>query len=219
MPSRIRKNSKRLKRSNKQKKYIGGITMESGLYAIFVNKERWIELFGQVAEGKNAPSLADIYEKLHDKAYLIRNSSRQLHLIGAYNKKKPHTTELTRHCLDVQFGDPEYNDRIPQCRAAHIGHQQEECTYTRRGNKSCINISVGIRLNEETVIQDILTLIQNVRLFSVTDDVKNYLNVDCCVLINVNRLIKNEYVKLVEYINHENREMPNLILSIVSYNP
>ena len=80
--------------------------MESGLYAIFVNKERWIELFGQVAEGKNAPSISDIYEKLHDKAYLIRNSSRQLHLIGAYNKEKPHTTELTRHCLDVQFGDP-----------------------------------------------------------------------------------------------------------------
>ena len=124
MPSRIRKNSKRLKRSNKQKKYIGGFTMDSGLYAIFVNKKRWIELFGQVAEGKNAPSLADIYEKLHDKAYLIKNETRELHLIGAYNKEKPHTTELTKHCLHVQYGDPEYYDSIRQCRAAHIGHPQ-----------------------------------------------------------------------------------------------
>ena len=216
MPSRIRKNSKRLKRSNKQKKYIGGITMESGLYAIFVNKKRWEELFGQVAEGKNAPSISDIYEKLHDKAYLIKNETRELHLIGAYNKEKPHTAKLTRHCVDwIGFGSPDDNP-VKVCRAAHIGHKEEECTITRRGNKSCSNISVGIRLNEETVIQDILTLIQNVRLFSVSDDVKNYLNVDCCVLINVNRLIKNKYVKLVEYINHENREMPDLILPYVS---
>jgi hypothetical protein len=41
MTSKIRKNSKRIKRSLK-KKYIGGITSMSGLYAFFVNKDEWI---------------------------------------------------------------------------------------------------------------------------------------------------------------------------------
>ena len=71
MTSRIRKNSKRLKRSIKKKKYIGGITSMSGLHAFFVNKAKWIKLFGEVEKDKDAPKIKDIKDNLKGKGYYI----------------------------------------------------------------------------------------------------------------------------------------------------
>ena len=93
MVSRIRKNSIRHKRSIKKNKYIGGITLKEGKYAFFVNKKKYIELFGEIIQGKNAPSIKDIEKNFNLSGYYLENNTKTLYLIGwdnlsEYQKKK-----------------------------------------------------------------------------------------------------------------------------------
>ena len=192
MTSRIRKNSKKLKRSLKKNKYIGGITSLSGLYGFFVNKAEWIKLFGNVEKDKDAPSIKDIEDKLKGKGYIFKNRTRSFRLIGAGIKTQP----LSRHCKSVMYGIPadETDTWVNECRAAFL--QSLEYNYgTPFYHKANIHLV-------DTEIQDVLTLIQYHDLFSDSPenkDKRNTLNIDCCVLIDVKEIRSNRYIKIVEY--------------------
>ena len=192
MTSRIRKNSKKLKRSLKKNKYIGGITSLSGLHGLFVNKAEWIKLFGNVEKDKDAPSIKDIEDKLKKKGYIFKHRTRSFNLIGAGIQTQP----LSRHCKTVSYGIPadETNYSVNECRAAFL----QSLEYT---SGQPFYTKLNIRL-EDTEIQNVLTLIQYHDLFSDSPedkDKRNTLNIDCCVLIDVKEIRSNKYIEIVEY--------------------
>lgn len=151
MASRIRKNSKRLKRSIKKNKYIGGITLMSGLHAFFVNKAKWITLFGEVVNDKNAPSIKDIEKNFNLSGYYLKNNTKILHFIG--------------------FDDVSVD------------------TIRRRYNKwnGKDELEKIVNLDNDNEIQDAL-------LSSIFSGDKY----DCCVVIDVEPIKSNKYIKLVE---------------------
>ena len=198
MVSRIRKNSKNLKRSLKKNKYIGGITSKSGLHAFFVNKAEWNKLFGEVVKDTDAPSIKNalgikedplsiknIEEKLKGKGYYIENNGMYIDLIGV-NGSKGSSYEKIPFLQSACYGST--------CHAALL-------------NKKKFDTS-------DVYIQDVFALIHNHFLFSkiVYSDgqfstVKNPLNIDYCVVIDVSRVQKNIFKKSVDYLqNNESDE-------------
>ena len=192
MTSRIRKNSKKLKRSLKKNKYIGGRTSLSGLHGFFVNKAEWIKLFGNVEKDKDAPSIKDIEDKLKGKGYIFKNRTRSFRLIGAGISEQP----LSRHCKNVMYGIPKDENEfwVKECRAAFLQSLEYTDGYP-------LYQKLNIRF-VDTEIQDVLTLMQYHDLFSDSPedkDKRNTLNIDCCVLIDVKEIRSNKYIEIREY--------------------
>ena len=208
MVSRIRKNSKRLKRSLKKNKYIGGITSKSGLHAFFVNKAEWIKLFGEVVNDKNAPSIKDIEEKLKGKGYYIAEENIFIDLIG----------------VDGSWDSSSYENHFLQSACNGIRKKYHDMLYEAYYKDENI-ICHAARLKErffsrdEKKIQDVFVLIRNYILFSNIVKInkeeedntfsieKNPLNIDYCVVIDVSRVQKNIFKKSVDYLQNEESDM------------
>lgn len=187
MVSRIKKNSKRLKRSLKNK-YIGGITLKSGLHAFFVNKAEWIKLFGEFVKDTDAPNIKNIEEKLKGKGYYVENNDIYIDLIGVDGSKGSSSYEnipfLQSACYDV--------NKKSICHAALLNKKFD---------------------TSDVYIQDVFALIHNHLLFSniVYSDgqfstVKNPLNIDYCVVIDVSRVQKNIFKKSVDYLQNNDSD-------------
>jgi hypothetical protein len=209
MTSRIRKNSKKLKRSLKKNKYIGGLTSMSGLHAFFVNKAEWIESFGEVVKDKDAPSIKNIEDKLKGKGYYIENNGYYINLIGVNGSKSSSSYE--KHFLQSAC----YGRRnIYICHAAKLNDKfyissdiSDSQQLTTRPTKTTAT---------KPTIQDVFGLIYNHTLFSnivrTVDDktkeltfsiVNNPLNIDYCVVIDVSRVTKNIFIKSVDYVQND----------------
>lgn len=151
MISKTKKNYNRLKRSVKKNKYIGGITFMSGLHAFFVNKGKWITLFGAVSKDKDAPSIKDIQKNFNLSGYYLENNTKTLQFIG--------------------FDDLSiYNRRLK---------------YNKWNGKD--ELDKIVNLDNDNEIQDAL-------LSSIFSQDKY----DCCVVIDVEPIKSNKYIKLVE---------------------
>jgi hypothetical protein len=212
MTSRIKKNSKKLKRSLKKNKYIGGITSMSGLHAFFVNKAEWNKLFGEVVNDEKAPSIKDIEHKLKAKGYYIENKSYYINLIGVEGSKNSRSYE--KHFLQSSC----YGVNTKRTKRDRYGGLEE---YYTLDNIIChaamLNKEFDILSDDN--IQDVFALIYNHMLFNnivYTDNtfsaVNNPLNIDYCVVIDVSRVYKNIFIKSVDYL--KNQESINRAMNI-----
>ena len=161
----------------------------SGLHAFFVNKAEWIESFGEVVKDKDAPNIKNIEEKLKGKGYYIENNGMYIDLIGV-NGSKGSSYEKIPFLQSACFG---VNKNNSICHAAKLNKKFD---------------------TSDVYIQDVFALIHNHLLFSniVYSDgqfstVKNPLNIDYCVVIDVSRVQKNIFKKSVDYLqNNESDE-------------
>ena len=208
MASRIRKNSKRHKRSLKKNKYIGGITLKSGLHAFFVNKAEWNKLFGEVVNDTDAPNIKNIEEKLKGKGYYIENNGIYIDLIGVNGSKDSKSYEKTPFLQSACYGvNKEYTRRLRNGGLERYYKNENIICHAALLNKK-------FDTSSDDYIQDVFGLIHNHLLFSnivYSDDqfstVKNPLNIDYCVVIDVSRVQKNIFKKSVDYLqNNESDE-------------
>jgi hypothetical protein len=184
---------------------LGGITSMSGLYAFFINKAEWIKLFGEVVKDKDAPSIKDIEHKLKAKGYYIENKSKYINLIGVEGSKN--SSSYKKHFLQSSC----YGERTKRTKRDRHGGLEE---YYTTDNIIChaAMLNNQFDISSEDRIQDVFALIHNHMLFSnivITDDkfstVKNPLNIDYCVVIDVSRLTKNIFIKSVDYVQNVDR--------------
>jgi hypothetical protein len=203
MLSRIRKNSIRHKRSIKKNKYIGGITLKEGKYAFFVNKKKYIELFGEIIQGKNAPSIKDIEKNFHLSGYYLENNTKTLYLIGWDN--------LSEYLKKKQLTD--YEERVKSYDNVILQYGIDLNTYDSHKILGIQSITVDniINLDEPSNVEQVLIskfnydriipsnyIVQKVIYKDNLDYTPIVEDSYFCVIIQVNYLLPNKYINIIE---------------------
>jgi len=205
MISRKRKMyNNRLKRSIN--KYTGGLPLISeDKYAFFVNKKKYIELFGEINRNKNAPSIKDIEKNFKLNGYYLKNNTNTLYLIGWDN--------LNEYNKDQQSKNYEHRVKSYNDNAKHWVSSFSEYDSTLVSGAPSINIDNIINIDDDSSVEQLLISKFNYdRIIPASDYLRsniykytNYLNSYptiedsyLCVIIQVNYLKPNKYIYFIE---------------------
>jgi hypothetical protein len=157
------------KRSIKNK-HFGGVTLMKGKYAFFVNKNKYINLFGNIEKDKNAPSIKDIEKNFNLDGFYIENNTRNLYRIGYYNLS--------------------YSE---QAKFHGVGKLELETTINLDDEDQLEKILIS-KFNYDRIIP-----IDPKRFHHIYKDGKTPTVDDSflCVIININHLASNKYINFI----------------------
>ena len=190
--------NKYLMEKNKLK---GGLTFKSGLFCFFVNECYAASNGINFIEDKEAPSINELNNKLHFNGYRIENNSDTLELLVDNKHRTKEFIELLEPIL--------YVFAFFAISAGGSGSLRLPSSSSTRSNQ---NILLGrfiekckVDLNEDIEINLLMKKLINKNLPFLFRFGKNRkqpdptLNIDCCIIIEVNRLEKNKFKKIIRY--------------------
>ena len=203
---------------NEKNKLYGGLTLKNGLYAFFCN-ENYAKTQGIICEpNKDAPSIYDINKKLSLNGYRLENNSKEIKLIIAADYLKSAASAAKDFIVDplVFVGKVVGEIAIISLKIAFspiliLGNVMSGGgeDIQSGGNKSLPAIipfteswDLGNKKDlKEEKIKKLLIFMSGEKDVNNKDDIRPYIlnnnnRIDCCIIIEVNRLLKNKYIKI-----------------------
>lgn len=180
----------------------GLITFKSGLFGFFVNECYAASMDINFDEGKDAPSINTLNNKLHANGLRIKNNSDTLELL--VNNK--HRTKQFMKDIEPFFiilgiftifvgGVSMYN--VPSSSNTTTTKTHKYTLYRAYIEKCKVNLNRNseiISLMETFICRNIPF---NFRWNKSLNSPDPNINIDCCIIIEVNRLGKNKFKRIV----------------------
>ena len=177
----------------------GLITFKSGLFGFFVNECYAASISINCIEGKDAPSIYELNNKLHFNGYRMEHNSDILELLV---DNKHRTKEFMDFLMPILFvfaffvifAGGSGNLNIPSSSTTSskfntlIGRFTEKCKVDLKSDNEIISLIEKLRCNN-------LPFIFRFGKNKITLDPN--LNIDCCIIIDVSRTGKNIFKKIV----------------------
>jgi hypothetical protein len=187
---------------NEKNKLSGGVTFKSGKYAFFCDdvflSSYNNKLFSNYKPDNDAPSISKINSELSLKGYRLENNTNVAKLLISRERSINEMEIDPKFSIGMILGGIAI---LPVLVVASTGFMMADAAglvkkiNKRDDNQKKLNAEIilkkPINLDNDNEIQDVLSIFDK-------NDLLKFLNINCCVVIDVNNVFSNKYIKVVK---------------------